>query len=287
MPAFCEYCEDEKFNYKLVKEKYTHKINGAVYEFYEYVAYCPDCGEPLDVPGLIDINVSYMDKQYREKEGIMNLESKLNLFKAGTHVLCTPTQGIYGKLMVELEKRGYVWATGGKPTELKGYWENNTAIQCNYYGDGRIVMRKIKYVERDDLGIIELTLEDFKGSEQEDHMKITIETDGHHKTTAECNGITAESLCNPTDEFKLPKGVHMAVQRLLEKIEGPKEGTVFHMGDIVEIVANEFNFDGNPIGLQGIVEYSYGGGADVKLPTRKKPFPFYDRELKLVRRGNN
>ena len=67
--AFCEYCEDEKLNYKLVKEKYTHKINGTVYEFYEYVAYCPDCGEPLDVPGLIDINVSYMVKQYHIKEG--------------------------------------------------------------------------------------------------------------------------------------------------------------------------------------------------------------------------
>ena len=72
--VYCEYCEDEKFNYKLVKEKYTHKINGTVYEFYEYVAYCPDCGEPLDVPGLIDINVSYMDKQYREKEKIISVK---------------------------------------------------------------------------------------------------------------------------------------------------------------------------------------------------------------------
>ena len=86
--------------------------------------------------------------------------------------------------------------------------------------------------------------DDFKGNKQEEHMKITIETDGHHKTTAECNGITAESLCNPMDEFKLPKGVHMAVQRLLEKLEGPKESeenTGFHIGDIVEVLHKEYN----------------------------------------------
>ena len=217
----------------------------------------------------------------------MRFEEKLKLFKAGTHVLHTPTQEIYDKLMVELEKRGYVWSSGGKPTEPKEYWENNIGIQCNYYGDGRIVMRKIKYVERDSLGIIELTLEDFKENKREAHMKITIETDGHHKTTAECNGIAAESFCNPADEFKLPKGVHMAVQRLLEKLEVPEEDASFHVGDIVEVVANEFNFGGNPVGLQGIVEWSSGHGANVKLPTRDESLPFFSRELKLIRRGNN
>ena len=123
-------------------------------------------------------------------------------------------------------------------------------------------------------------LEDTK----EEHMKITIETDGHHKTTAECNGVTAESLCNPADEFKLPKGVYMAVQRLLDKLG---EDTSFHVGDIVEVVANEVNFRGNPIGLQGIVKWSNESGASVKLPTRDKPLTFYNRELKLIRRGNN
>ena len=115
-------------------------------------------------------------------------------------------------------------------------------------------------------------------------MKITIETDGHHKTTAECNGITAESLCNPMDEFKLPKGVHMAVQRLLEKLE---DDTSFHVGDIVEVVANEFNLGGNPVGLQGVVKWSNGHGANVKLLTRDDLLTFYNRELKLIRRGNN
>ena len=194
--------------------------------------------------------------------------------------------------------------------------------------------------------------EDFKDSEQEEHMKITIETDGHHKTTAECNGITAESLCNPADEFKLPKGVHMAVQRLLEKLEEvtcfhvgdtvevvgyhnkflkdivgkrgvvtridertsekyeikyeenisgdnrwwsrpeelkliSEEDTGFHVGDIVEVVANEFNLGGNPVGLQGVIKWSNSHGANVELPTRDDLLTFYNRELKLIRRGNN
>lgn len=85
-------------------------------------------------------------------------------------------------------------------------------------------------------------------------MKITIETDGHYKTTAECNGITAESLCNPTDAFKLTKGVHMAVQRLLDKLEEHEEDTGFHVGDIVEVVGTHTQFLQESVGLQGKVK---------------------------------
>ena len=157
-------------------------------------------------------------------------------------------------------------------------------IKLNPYDGSYLCKGEVHWQDESDLESSPQTLENFKDSEQEEHMKITIETDGHHKTTAECNGITAESLCNPTDDFRLSKGVHMAVQRLLEKLE---DDASFHVGDIVEVVANEFNLGGNPVGLQGIVEWSNGVGANVKLPTRKKPFPFYNRELKLIRRGNN
>ena len=129
--------------------------------------------------------------------------------------------------------------------------------------------------------------EDFKGDKQEDYMRITIETDGHYKTTAECNGVTAESLCSPTDEFKLPKGVHMAVRRLLEKIEEPEEDTCFRVGDIVEVVANEYGFRGDPIGLQGVVKDVDEDGARINIPISGSPLYFYDHELKLIRRGNN
>ena len=74
VPAFCECCEDVKITYTLKKTIYLHEINGKTYEFYKYVAYCPDCGEPLSVPGLIDKNSDYMDKQYRKQEGIISIE---------------------------------------------------------------------------------------------------------------------------------------------------------------------------------------------------------------------
>jgi aspartyl-tRNA synthetase len=123
-------------------------------------------------------------------------------------------------------------------------------------------------------------------------MKITIETDGYYKTTAECNGITAESLCNPADEFNLPKGVHMAVQRLLEKLKQPKGGTAFHVGDIVEVVSTVTHFLRESVGLQGKV-VRYNKWDDMWLITLPIKFEgdytwyFYNRELKLIRRGNN
>ena len=123
-------------------------------------------------------------------------------------------------------------------------------------------------------------------------MKITIETDGRHKTTAECNGITAESLCNPMDEFKLPKGVHMAVQRLLEKLKEPEEDTSFHVGDIVEVVDAELGFLNDSKGLQGKVE-RYDKSDNTYVITLPIDFSGDNRwwyrksDLKLVRRGNN
>ena len=120
-------------------------------------------------------------------------------------------------------------------------------------------------------------------------MKITIETDGYHKTTAECNGITAESLCNSTDEFDLPKGVHMAVQRLLEKLD---EDTGLHVGDIVEVLETNTPFLRKSVGLQGKV-VRHDKRDDMYLATLPINFGgddnwwFHRSELKLIRRGNN
>ena len=55
----------------------------------------------------------------------MTLEEKLEKFKSGTAALHTPTQELFGKLMEELEKRGYEWCTGGSPTNSLGNkWAN-------------------------------------------------------------------------------------------------------------------------------------------------------------------
>ena len=219
-------------------------------------------GELLKIVELDRSNKLYRckgtDKTYWQNESDLEpfpqtLEGKLELFKAGTHVLHTPTQEIYDKLMVELEKRGYA-LVANEPLEVAKYrwrsYRNETCIR--YAPDGQYYGKKGVYVGRGK-EIIELTPEDFKDSEQEEHMKITIETDGHHKTTAECNGITAESLCNPMDDFKLPKGVHMAVQRLLEKLERPDEDTCFHVGDTVEVVGCHNGFLKDVVGKRGVV----------------------------------
>ena len=229
------------------------------------------------------------------------LEDKLELFKAGTHVLHTPTQEIYDKLMVEFEKRGYKWHNWVDPKVSRGYWSdynNETIVCCGVFDDNEgVTYDKLGGYSNAKREVLELTLEDFRmgnahrvsDSEQEEHMKITIETDGHHKTTAECNGITAESLCNPMDEFKLSKGVHMAVQRLLEKLE---EDTGFHMGDIVEVVnADGYKFFDKVKGIQGIIVSHYNEGVcEVKFPfvvSTKDTWYYHTRALKLIRRGNN
>ena len=313
---------------------------------------------------FLDVTLDEL-KEYLESLP-QTLDDKLKLFKAGTHVLHTPTQEIYDKLIVELEKRGYKWRSPVSPKVSHTYWYyycSDTLVCCGFCGDNVVSYDRLGGSTNEGRNVLEITLGDFRmgnahrvsDSKQEEHMKITIETDEHHKTTAECNGITAESLCNPMDNFKLPKGVHMAVQRLLDKLERPdedtcfhvgdtvevvgchnkflkdivgkrgvvtridertsekyeikyeenisgdnrwwsrpeelklisKEDTGFHVGDIVEVVANESNFEGNPIGLQGVVECSMTGGANVKLPIRDDSLTFYNRELKLIRRGNN
>ena len=117
-------------------------------------------------------------------------------------------------------------------------------------------------------------------------MKIIIETDGHYKTTAECNGITAESLCNPMDSFKLTKGVHMAVQRLIEKLE-KEEDTGFHVGDIVEVVGTHTQFLQESVGLHGKVK-RYDKRVDmclITLPTNcggNSTWWYHKSELKLI-----
>lgn len=223
----------------------------------------------------------------------MDLEDKLKLFKAGTHVLHTPTQQIFDKLMVELEKRGYVWCDGDKPTGAPKEWEDFYSGTCVRLLDGNLCDGpKGRYEDYTDLEIITLTTEDLSTPQV-----ITIISDGYHRVTAESNGITAEALCNPTDTFKLTKEVHLAAQRLLEKLvelpkvadEKPAEDDRFRKGDIVEIVKNVTGFTPDPVGLQGVATEDSGRsgqGTRVKLPTHNEPLYFYKKELKLIRRGN-
>lgn len=179
---------------------------------------------------------------------------------------------------------------------------DKTYVTYNYRKDEHKLSYGIPDYDGDRLAFLDVTLdelkeylepaEDFKENKQEGHMKITIETDGCHKTTAECNGIITESLCNPMDEFKLSKGVHMAVQRLLERLEEPEENTAFHAGDIVEVVdADGYKFFDEVKGIQGIVVSNYNKNVcEVKFPfvvSKKDTWYYHTQALKLIRRGNN
>ena len=242
-----------------------------------------------DLDELLDITLEEL-KSYNAPQ---TLEDKLALFKAGTYVLHTPTQEIYDKLMIELEKRGYVWHNGESMTKYSftftGGERGDLCIQYNSYKDHKVTCGCIKYCKQKGLEILTLTPEDF-GTPQ----VITITSDGYHRVTAESNGITAEALCNPTDKFSIHKGSHMALKRLLEKLEEEPEVILaepesFHVGDIVEVVECDFTFANEVKGVQGIITKDYGGTYDVKFPvnfTNRDTWDFYGSELKLVRKYN-
>ena len=241
---------------------------------------------------LIDITLEEL-KSYNAN----TLDDKLALFKAGTHVLHTPTQEIYDKLMIELDKRGYVWTTGdnmtGRSFAAEAEGRTYLCIQYNGFSDGKVNSGYLKYRKESGLEILTLTPEDFSTP-----LVITITTDGYHRTTAESNGVTAESLCNPTDTFDISKGSHIALKRLLEKLDedildelGDLSGETeeFHVGDIVEVVECDYNFTNDIKGIQGVITKKYERAYNVRFPVEYNgddTWAFYGSELKLVRKYN-
>lgn len=246
-----------------------------------------DLGRNLDE--LLDITIEEL-KSYNAPQA---LEDKLKLFKAGTHVLHTPTQEIYNKFMVELEKRGYVWQSGDKPTSTHKEWELFSSGTCICCRSGKICKAPNSLYKEVGYEILTLTPADFTIPQV-----ITITSDGYHRTTAESNGVTAEALCNPTDKFSIHKGSHMALKRLLEKLDedtieelgdlsGEPEG--FHVGDIVEVVRCDFSFADEVKGVQGVITKNNDAAYRVKFPVKfdgYNTWAFYDSELKLVRKYN-
>ena len=82
----------------------------------------------------------------------MTLEEKLEKFKAGTYMLHAPTREIWDKLMVELERRGYMWLSDTTMTS-KDTWKCPIGVKDLYlhFGDYR----------ESALGILEITDNDF------------------------------------------------------------------------------------------------------------------------------
>lgn len=237
-----------------------------------------------DLDELLDITLEEL-KSYNAN----TLEDKLKLFKAGTHVLHTPTQEIYDKLMVELEKRGYVWVDCRElPTKYNGYSGNPYVTKFFAYEHNGIARQSNAY----DKEAFTLTLEDFNTPQV-----ITITSDGYRRVTAESNGVTAEALCNPTDTFDISKGSHIALKRLLEKLDedtidelGDLSGEpVFHIGDIVEVIECDYSFSSKIKGLQGKIVESWDTGCQAEFPlefNHSTKVVFDNPELKLVRKYN-
>ena len=123
-----------------------------------------------------------------------------------------------------------------------------------------------------------------------DSLTITIKSDGHKTITASCNDITVEAKCNDTDTFNLSKGSHMALNRLIDKMNEPvNDDSKFKVGDIVEIISNSICAWDESIGLQGIITDITRDYFTVTFPV--KICDFYDwnylsKDLKLIRKAS-
>ena len=95
----------------------------------------------------------------------MTLEEKLEKFKAGTYVLHAPTKEIWDKLMVELERRGYIWLSDTTMTS-KDTWKcpigvKDLYLHCSDYNASRVFCGHIGDYRESALGILEITDNDF------------------------------------------------------------------------------------------------------------------------------
>lgn len=72
--------------YIIKKEKRKYIIRDQEYYFDITVAYCEKCGEEIEVPGLLDLQMKEVDEQYRKKENIVfinEIEKLMTLYDIG------------------------------------------------------------------------------------------------------------------------------------------------------------------------------------------------------------
>lgn len=70
---FCIQCRKETA-YQLRKKIVQKVIKEKTYDFEIIVAVCDECGEEMDISGLMDINMKSIDKQYRKAEGLVSVD---------------------------------------------------------------------------------------------------------------------------------------------------------------------------------------------------------------------
>ena len=77
---FCIECRKET-RYELRKEQCIHSIKGKEYTFEIIKAVCEECGEEVNLPGLMDSNARLIDEQYRKFENLISIEDILTLME--------------------------------------------------------------------------------------------------------------------------------------------------------------------------------------------------------------
>lgn len=83
--GFCVACRKET-TYTLQKKLITKIIKEKKYQFSITTALCNECGEEINLPGLIDKNTREIDEQYRDYEGIVSIddiEKLIKIYKLG------------------------------------------------------------------------------------------------------------------------------------------------------------------------------------------------------------
>ncbi|MBE6005496.1 MAG: DUF4065 domain-containing protein [Lachnospiraceae bacterium] len=82
---FCIECRKET-GYLLQKKDMVKNIRDKEYTFAITVAVCEECGEEMNIPGLIDKNIQEIDEQYRAAEGLVSIddiEKLMKIYKIG------------------------------------------------------------------------------------------------------------------------------------------------------------------------------------------------------------
>lgn len=77
---FCIECRKET-EYILQKKNIVKTIRDKEYTFGITVAVCAECGDEMNIPGLVDKNVREIDEQYRFVEGLVKIEDIEKLMK--------------------------------------------------------------------------------------------------------------------------------------------------------------------------------------------------------------
>lgn len=73
---FCTHCREER-PYTLREKIVKKEINGKIFDFKIQVAVCDECGEEMDIHGLLDFNMKAIEEQYRDAEGLVSSNEKV------------------------------------------------------------------------------------------------------------------------------------------------------------------------------------------------------------------